>query len=137
MKRSQTPIVVAIDFDDTIVVTGKFPEIKGIRKGAKKYINRLYKQGYYIIIWTCRYGVHAEMATRFLQEHGINYHWINQHHPGLMEFFQNDTRKISADIYIDDKNLFFFFHPSWVTIYYGIKLHSLFLKNRLLNVFKK
>lgn len=131
--KSHIPIVLALDFDDTIVKS-KFPEIIRAKKGAVKYINKLHKKGYYIIIWTCRHGEHIDMATKWLADNEILFHNINTQHPRLVEYYGNDTRKISADIYVDDKALAFFFHPGWRMLYWFIRLKSLFIKRKTLDV---
>lgn len=111
--------ILAIDFDDTIAVT-EYPNIKGMVTGAKKYINKLYNDGWYIIIWTCRTDENAPhvpftKAKEYLEEKGICYHQMNEHHPLLVTTFGNNSRKIAADFYIDDKNIFGL--PAWSKIY--------------------
>lgn len=127
--KTKTPTILAIDFDDTIARTN-FPTILKARRGAKKYINKLYEEGYYIIIWTCRHGEHEKDAKKWLWLNEIDYHRINQHHPALIEVFKNDTRKISADIYIDDKALSIFPIPCWFILYWKIKIKSFFIKKK-------
>lgn len=110
------PLTLAVDFDETIVSTGgRFPAIEGLREGARHYINRLHEDGHYIIIWTCRHGDHQHQAEKYLYENGIRYHAINRHSPMNILTFGNDTRKIGADVYIDDKNILGI--PSWRDIY--------------------
>jgi hypothetical protein len=111
--------ILAIDFDDTIAYSN-FPKIKGLVTGSKKYINKLYNDGWYIIIWTCRCNDNNSeepltMAKQFLDDRGIKYHKINEHNPYLVKLFGNNCRKISADFYIDDKAIFGL--PSWSKIY--------------------
>ena len=48
---------------------------------------------------------------------GIKYHYFNENFPHLIDRYGGDTRKISADIYIDDKCLFDI--PTWA-VKYGI-----------------
>jgi hypothetical protein len=107
-------MVLAIDFDDTIVTT-EWPEIKGLRKGAKEVINQLYQDGHQIIIWTCRTDKTQDEAEKFLVANGIMYHRINQNCPILCDKFGNDSRKIGADLYIDDKGILGI--PTWDAIY--------------------
>lgn len=132
MNQQKLPILIAIDFDETIVYSHPFPTIKRIKKGAKKYINKLYHQGYHITIWTCRTDKDeckdATNAALFLIENGINFHLINNCHPALIKAFGNNTRKIAVDMYIDDKNLWLFGIPSWFWLYRLIKFKSFFLK---------
>lgn len=75
----------------------------GLQPHAKEVINSLYKSGKQILIWTCREGEELEQAKRFLAECGINYHYINENHPDLMKAYGNNSRKLGADVYIDDK----------------------------------
>ena len=134
MKSKQ--IILAIDFDHTISKTN-WPTILGLRSGAKYFINKLYNSGkYYIIIWTCRNDEHEADAFVFLQNNGVNFHSINRQHPHLVEYFQNDTRKISADIYIDDKGLWLLKIPHWIILFLLIRLRSSFIVP-VLTQFKK
>lgn len=116
--------VLAIDFDGTVASTD-YPKINGLITGSKKYINRLFKDGWYIVIWTCRYDdtktkeFFKTEAQQFLDEKGVMYHCINEHCPRLIELYKNNTRKISADFYIDDKNIFGL--PAWSKIYNHLK----------------
>lgn len=106
--------VLAIDFDNTIADTN-YPTINGLIKESKKYINKLYNDNWYIIIWTCRADNYLKDAINFLDKEGIKYHLVNEHCPRLIELYENDTRKISADFYIDDKNIYGL--PKWKDIY--------------------
>ncbi len=128
------PILLAIDFDLTIVNSHPFPAIKGFRKDAKKYLQRLYKEGYYIIIWTCRTDkgecLDETDAKYFLMREDINFHQINANHPALCKRFGNDCRKVSADMYVDDKGLWLFGLPSWFWLYWMIRFKSFFLKDK-------
>jgi hypothetical protein len=115
-------VVIAIDFDGTIC-TVSYPEIGREREGAKEFINMLYDEGYLIVINTCRSdgGDHkAETIVRdFMKLRGIKYHAINENLDFLIEYYKCDTRKISADVYIDDKCLFTL--PTWEQKYNLIK----------------
>jgi hypothetical protein len=119
------PLIIAIDFDGTIADIDKFPNIARIRPGAKKYINKLYSQGHHIIIWTCRSDISLTDAIRFLNEQGVWFHSVNEHHEGLVRAFNNDTRKVAADVYVDDKGLWITESlPHWWLIYWMIKWKS-------------
>jgi hypothetical protein len=129
----KSQIILAIDFDETIVYSHPFPKIKGFRKGAAKYLHKLYQKDYYIIIWTCRTDKPGECndqtdAMNFLKENMIPYHLFNDNHPALQKRFKNNCRKIAVDFYVDDKNLWLLGVPSWFFIYWLIRLRSFFLK---------
>ena len=104
MKMEKQNLVLAIDFDGTIAELS-FPEVGELKKDADVYINKLFDEGHHIVINTCRSGVHEGAAEAFLKEKGIRYHYINSNMPYLIEQYKQDCRKISADIYIDDKCL--------------------------------
>lgn len=111
--------IIAIDFDGTIVESA-FPGIGKIKKDASKYINLLYKEGYIILINTCRTGSYEGDVENFLQRCKIKYHYINCNLPSQIEFFGQDCRKLSADLYIDDKCLMGL-PETWEEIYKIIK----------------
>jgi hypothetical protein len=117
-KFVATSVVIAVDFDGTIC-TLSYPAIGRERMGAKEYINQLYDEGYAIVINTCRQGQAAEDAKTFLKIRGIKYDEFNENMPHILDLYGCDTRKISADVYIDDKCLFEI--PSWNNKYAIIK----------------
>lgn len=96
--------VIVIDFDNTIVEE-RFPNIGELKEGAKAVINSLYFAGHEIVINTCRAGEYEGDAVNFLKLKDIHFHYINCNLPRLVTHFGQDCRKISGDIYIDDKNL--------------------------------
>lgn len=104
MDREKQHLILAIDFDGTICELS-FPEVGKMKPEADKYINLLFDEGHEIIINTCRSGVYEGLAETFLKEKGIHYDFINSNMPHLIEQYQQDCRKISADIYVDDKCL--------------------------------
>lgn len=118
MERN-VPIILAIDFDETIAINSPFPNIVGLVKDAAYFIRKLYNEGYYIIINTCRSGEHARQAMDYLDANNVPFHNFNENHPALIEHYKVDSRKISADIYVDDKNLLGL--PPWDEVYIHIK----------------
>ena len=94
-------IILAIDCDGTIV-EDKFPLVGQFRPNAKEVINKLYDEGYYIIIWTCRTGKFISDIKSFFQLNGLKYHKVNENYEDL-DF--NPYPKIFATIYIDDRQL--------------------------------
>ena len=96
--------VLAIDFDHTICMSD-YPDLGMQRKDAGKVIRKLAKEGYGIIINTCRDGVPLSKAIKWLHKNNIPYHYVNCNFPHIIRYYGSDCRKISADIYIDDKCL--------------------------------
>ena len=112
-------LVLSIDFDGTIC-EHSFPEVGKLKLGAGYYIKQLYDEGHKIIINTCRSGKYEGMAQDFFDANEIPYHYINGNLPELIEQYKQDCRKISADLYIDDKCLMGL-PETWEEIYNLIK----------------
>lgn len=106
--------IISIDYDDTIVVAD-YPRAGIIKPHAKEVINRLYDAGHKILIWTCRAEERKTIAYDYLITNGVRFHLINENLPEVQELYGGDTRKMSADIYIDDKQLGGL-PDSWLTI---------------------
>jgi len=115
-------MIIAIDFDNTIC-RSTYPVIEGLQPYAKEVINKLYDEGHYIILWTCRAGIELENALNFLLLNGIPFHRINDHHPDMVELYGGNSRKVYADVYIDDKQVGGL--PSWLSIYEILRIDDL------------
>ena len=96
--------ILAIDFDRTICMSN-YPHLGPQRKNARSMIKRLVQSGYGIIINTCREGIALSDAIKWLHKNDIPYHYVNCNFPHIIEQYSADCRKISADLYIDDKCL--------------------------------
>ncbi len=95
-------MIIGVDFDGTIV-QHEYPEIGPIKPGAKEALKAFKKAGHQIFIWTCRHGEEEREVRQFLLKNNIPFDTINTPIPGS----DLGTRKIYADIYIDDKGLRF------------------------------
>jgi hypothetical protein len=105
-------LIIAVDFDGTIV-DHDFPRIGKLMPGAKEVLTELHEAGHKIIIWTCRNHTepdHPEWTQaaipnvmQFLYHNQIPFDSINENHPDMGFWLQ--SRKVYADIYIDDKNI--------------------------------
>lgn len=94
-------LTISIDVDGTIV-SSKYPNIGTLQHGAKEVINKWYEK-HCVVINTCRSEEHEQAALWFLKDNGINFHYFNENPTHLIEQYGTDTRKLSADIYFDDK----------------------------------
>lgn len=106
-------LVIAIDFDGTIV-EHRYPFIGRIRPFAFETMEALQIKGHRLILWSHRAGHKLDEAVKFCQSHGIEFYAVNKNFPE--EIWEGtDSRKILADIYIDDRNLGGI--PPWGEIY--------------------
>ncbi len=106
-------MTIAIDFDGTLC-DGAYPAIGDPMPGAAEVLAALHRQGHYIIVWTCRKGAALNDARAWLDRRGMKYHSINENNPLNITTYGGDTRKVNADIYIDDRQLGGL--PSWSEI---------------------
>jgi hypothetical protein len=125
-------LILCIDFDGTIAEL-EYPRLGAPKANVTKVLADLYDEGAYIIIWTCREGSHIEDIKKWCFDYGVPYHQINQHHPDILNHYGNDTRKVAADIYIDDKCLNGL-PNDWLDIYQLIKLKASELHSKLLDI---
>ena len=98
------PLKIAIDFDGTIV-EHKYPEIGKEILFAFETIKALQKQKHQLILWTYRSGRELDEAVEYCRQNGVEFYAINASYPE--EEFDEDfaSRKIEADIFIDDRNI--------------------------------
>lgn len=97
------PKIMAVDFDGCLV-KNKFPEIGELNNELADYLRK--EKDYNnteIIIWTCRSEKYIEPVRKFLKENNIPFDYINEN----VEWLPFETsRKVYADIYIDDRAKF-------------------------------
>jgi hydroxymethylpyrimidine pyrophosphatase-like HAD family hydrolase len=110
------PLTIAIDFDGTIV-EHKYPEIGKELPLATHTLKTLAQKGHRLILWTYRSGRELDEAVEFCRSRGVEFYAINKNFPEE-EFTPDVSRKILADLYIDDRNLRGI--PSWPEIYHII-----------------
>lgn len=100
--RERTMAIYAVDFDNTLAVT-RFPEIVEPKAKVVAAVKMLKANGHKVILWTSRAGKNLEAAVEWCQEQGIVFDAVNEPLPEQMDRWGNDTRKVYADFYIDDK----------------------------------
>jgi hypothetical protein len=108
------PLKIAVDFDGTIV-EHKYPEIGKEILFAFDTLRALQKQKHQLILWTFRTGRELKEAVEFCRRNGVEFYAVNKSYPE--EEFDEETtsRKIEADIFIDDRNIGGL--PGWGEIY--------------------
>ena len=108
-------MIIAVDFDGTLHTGRCWPEIGNPAPHSVEMMQRLKQDGHFLIIWTCREGKYETEMVDWLAQWGIPYDRINNHIQDAAEAFGYESRKIYADVYIDDHNLGGL--PSWREIY--------------------
>lgn len=113
-------LIIAIDFDGTIVEDG-YPKIGKPMIFAFETIKKLQADGHRLILWTYRSGRKLQEAADFCKENGIEFYAVNKNYPEE-EFDGKISRKIHADLFIDDRNIGGFL--GWTEIYKLIFNHE-------------
>lgn len=98
----QETLTIAVDFDGTIVEDA-YPSIGRPQLFAFETLRKLQDNGHRLILWTYRYGKSLDQAVSFCKEHGVEFYAVNKSFPEE-EFDTTYSRKINADLFIDDRN---------------------------------
>ena len=100
---SKDKLIIAVDFDGTIVEDA-YPGIGEPRIFAFETLKRLQEDGHRLILWTYRCNSRLDEAVQFCKENGIEFYAVNKSFPEE-EFNGEVSRKIMADLFIDDRNI--------------------------------
>lgn len=100
--------IIAVDFDGTLC-TRNWP---GIGEPNTQLIGQLVeeqKNGAAIILFTCREKKLLREAVDWCKKQGLTFDEVNRNLKERIRAYKGDCRKISADIYIDDRAAAFTF----------------------------
>ena len=104
MGKFGLPSILAVDFDGTLCEDA-FPEIGAPKHNIISFVKAHKKAGWKVILWTCRNKEALDAAVAWCTEQGLEFDAINTNLPEVQSLFQGDTRKVFADVYLDDKNI--------------------------------
>lgn len=102
--------IFAVDFDGTLSL-GKWPDLGIANFDLFYYLIRERDRGNKVILWTNRSGELLKAAITYCERVGLYFDAVNENLPEIIEAYGGDSRKISADIYIDDRSI----HPEHVS----------------------
>ncbi len=105
--------IIAVDFDGTIV-EHEYPRIGKEMLFAFSTLKSLQKKGHKLILWTFRDGEYLREAVDYCKQNGLEFYAVNRSYPEE-DFDLSISRKINADIFIDDRNVGGF--PGWSKIW--------------------
>jgi hydroxymethylpyrimidine pyrophosphatase-like HAD family hydrolase len=123
--------LIAVDFDGTIVEHA-YPKIGAEMMFAFATLKELEKKGHRLILWTYRDGDYLREAVDYCAENGVQFYAVNENYPGEMQT-EKYSRKILADIFIDDRNIggFLGWDQVWQMLHPEGEGFSLQLQNEL------
>jgi hypothetical protein len=115
-------MIIAVDFDGTIV-EHRYPKIGEERPFAIETLKMLIRDHHQLILWSVREGELLDEAVQWCRERGVEFWAVNRDYPEEeARHNQHFSRKLKADIFIDDRNLGGL--PDWGTIYEMITHHK-------------
>lgn len=95
--------IIAVDFDGTLC-EDRWPEIGEPKQEVIDYVKSEQENGAKIILWTNRTGWALSYAVVWCYDRGLLFDAVNENLPEVLELFGGrDSRKITADEYIDDR----------------------------------
>lgn len=107
-------MIIAVDFDGTIV-EHKYPAIGREIPFAIETLKKLREDRHKLILWSVREGELLQEAVDFCRERGLEFYAVNKDYPEEEQEHKHYSRKLKADLFIDDRNLGGL--PDWGTIY--------------------
>lgn len=100
MNKSE---IIAIDFDGVLVIGDNYPDIGEPNLPMIKWAKERKDEGAKLILWTSRIGEPLVRAVEFCSGYELEFDAVNENLPEVVEEYGSDSRKIHADVYIDDK----------------------------------
>jgi hydroxymethylpyrimidine pyrophosphatase-like HAD family hydrolase len=109
--------IIAVDFDGTIV-EHKYPAIGKEMLFAFATMRELQKKGHRLILWTIRTGALLQEAVDYCKQNGVEFYAVNANYPEEI-LDQNTSRKLNADVFIDDRTVggFIGWSEVWQTLH--------------------
>ena len=115
-------MTIAVDFDGTIV-EHKYPQIGEEIPFAIDTLKMLIRDHHKLILWSVREGELLEEAINWCKKRGVEFYAVNHDYPEeKWEENPHFSRKLKADIFIDDRNLGGL--PDWGQIYKMIRYNK-------------
>ncbi len=107
-------MIIAVDFDGTIV-EHRYPEIGKEIPFATATLKQLIKDHHKLILWSVREGKLLDEAVQWCKERGVEFYAVNKNYSEEEGSHKGFSRKLIADIFIDDRNVGGL--PEWGVIY--------------------
>lgn len=103
-------MIIAVDFDG-ILCENEFPNIGKPNYEVISLIRQIMDKGAEVILWTTRNGNELTAAVEWCKNYGLNFSHVNAPAQSNEKEYEDkypvQSRKIYADVYIDDHNVEF------------------------------
>ena len=103
-------MIIAIDFDG-ILCENEFPNIGKPNYEVISLTRQIMDMGHEVVLWTTRNGNELTAAVDWCGDRGLHFCNVNGPAPSnekeYRDVYPTESRKIYADVYIDDHNIEF------------------------------
>lgn len=100
-------MIVAVDFDG-VLCRDEFPGIGAPNYRMISLVREIADAGHEVVLWTSRADDRLVEAVRWCEDRGLHFCAVNDNAPSNREqygyLYPNGTRKVYADVYMDDKD---------------------------------
>lgn len=103
-------MIVAVDFDG-VLCRDEFPRIGAPNYGVISLVREVIDAGHEVVLWTSRADGRLAEAVEWCADRGLHFCAVNENAPSNRARYEkehpNGTRKVYADLYLDDKSPWF------------------------------
>lgn len=111
-------MIIAVDFDG-VLCKSKFPKIGPPNYEVISLVRELIDKGHEVVLWTTRNGDELKEAVEWCEDRGLHFCAVNEPAPSnnaeYADKYPVQSRKIYADVYIDDHNIEYTYYGSSVS----------------------
>lgn len=97
--------IYAVDFDGTLNFAEEYPKLGKPNMQLIRFLKERQQEGDKIVLWTCREGDYLKSAIKYCKNCGLTFDAINDNVVEMKRVYGNNSRKVFADHYIDDRNM--------------------------------
>lgn len=95
-------LCIAVDFDG-VICESAWPEIGAVKPRIVRALLDAQRAGIDLILYTCRTGRALDDAVEICDLLKLQFEAVNENLPWRIASYGGDCRKISADLYLDDR----------------------------------
>lgn len=103
-------MIVAVDFDG-VLCRDEFPQIGEPNYEVVSLVREIIDAGHEVVLWTSRADDRLVEAVRWCEDRGLRFCAVNDNAPSNKaeygHLYPSGTRKVYADVYLDDKSVEF------------------------------
>ena len=96
--------IIAVEFDGTLCFSN-WPDLGEPNRPLIEYLKTQRNSDNKLILWTCRAGEALEKSVSQCKDQDLIFDAVNDNLPEVIKMYENNSRRITCDYYIDDKTV--------------------------------